>query len=528
MNLIDWSAPSEPGVYLFKSISGEIIYVGKAKSLRERLAHYRAGGLDSKTSELIKHADFLELIACRNEADALVLENTLIKQHRPKYNVSLKDSSYYAYLKITGEEFPRILTTRKREQSRGEKLLGPFVSGFSRQIALRETRRAFGIRICQKLPKQACLQFHLGFCTAPCIGKISRAEYAENVGKAESVLSGKTEEVEKTLENEMKQASERLDYERALQLRERISAISRIRQKQLMEFRSDGDEDFFGFVKEGSKVRCCVLNSRLGVVLNRDAFAVEAIGESPLAEIILRYYDSRSLPKRVFAIVEGEGEFAALSKILSLQSCELVSPQKGDKLSLVRLAEKNAALSLGVVGSSQEAIALQKSLGLYRPPASIDCFDVSNLAGRQNVGSCVRLVDGKPDKKNYRRFKVRGVEGQDDFASMKEIVYRRYLGVLKAGGEGESAKDSLPDLVLIDGGPGQLHSAMAALGELGIDLPIAALAKKEEEIYLPDLLAPRKLSRGNSGLKLLQRCRDEAHRFALKYNRKRREMESGY
>ncbi len=521
--MIDWNAPSSPGVYIFRSKPGEVLYVGKANNLSARLAHYKNGsGHEPKTANLVREAESLELIACRNEADALILENTLIKQHRPKYNISLKDSTYYAYLKITNEEFPRILTVRKRETAPGEKLIGPFVSGQGRGTALRETMRTFGIRICKQLPDKACLQYHLGFCTAPCIGKISKEDYGNNVRKAEEVLRGKTEEVEKAIGQEMEQASARMDYERALQLRERLSSLQKIKQKQLMETQAFGNEDFFGFVRDGEKLRCCVLNSKSGIILNRDSFVVEAIGESPFSELILRYYESHQLPQKVFASIEGS-EAQALSQILSSHSSELAVPKKGDKLALVMLAEKNAGLAVGVAASSSEAIALQKALALRKPPASIDCFDVSNFGGKQNVGSCVRLLDGQPDKKNYRRFKVRQLlEGQqDDFASMQEIVYRRYASALKA-------QEGMPDLVLIDGGPGQLHSALKAFGELGIDLPIAALAKQEEEIYLPDLLAPRRLPKSHAGLQLLQRARDEAHRFAIKYNRKRRKMESGY
>lgn len=518
---MDWTAPDAPGVYLFKSGTGEILYVGKAKSLANRLASYRSSSLSGKTAQLMKRVQSLEVMACRNESEALVLENTLIKQHRPPYNILLKDNVQYAYLKITGETFPRILTVRKRQAARGEKVLGPYVSGEGRAVALREVNRLFGLRICRTLPRQACLQYHLEFCTAPCIGRISSQEYAENVARAEQVLEGKTGPVERALEAEMNAASARLDYERALQLRTRWTAIRRIRQRQLMDSPNGHDEDFFGFIQDGEKLRVCVLKQREGLVFARDTFAVDAIGESSKAQVVLRYYESHQPPAKAFALLDDGQEVSVVAEILARQSSRFIRPQKGDKLELVKLAEKNAALAVGVAGSSGESLALQKALGLQRPPAAIDCFDVSNLAGRQIVGSCVRLQDGKPDKGKYRRFLVRTITEQDDFAAMKEIVFRRYRGALEKG-------EPLPDLIVIDGGPGQLHAAMNALGELSIELSIVSLAKREEEVYVPDTMRPLRWPRSSPALKMLMRARDEAHRFAITYNRKRRKMESEY
>ena len=520
--MIDWnkiSAPDAPGVYLFKSAGGKILYIGKANSLRARLAQH-ASAREEKGARLGLEADSIEFFACRNEADALILENTLIKQHRPHYNIDFKDSDYYAYLKVTAESFPRIIVTRKRQIRRGEKLIGPFVSGIGRSVALREVQRLFKLRVCRKLPNQSCLQYEMGFCSAPCIGKISREEYVANVRSAQAVLQGGTKVVEDQLRSQMSQASGRLDFERSIELRERLSVLQRIRQRQLMDEPSEGDEDFFGFVRTGGKTSCCVLKARKGLICSKELFSFEdldGLGESAQAQFVLRYYDNNKPPRKAFSVV-GNAEEQALQSILGGQGCSFVSPQKGSKLELVRLAEKNAALSQGVAGSSKEAIELQRALSLPTPPALIDCFDVSNFGGKQNVGSCVRLSDGKPDKQNYRRFLVRGVQGQDDFSSMREIVLRRYKGALAKG-------EKLPDLVIIDGGPGQLHSALDALGELAVDLPVVALAKKLEEIYLPDKLAPLLLPRSGAALKLVQRARDEAHRFALKYNRKRRQME---
>ncbi len=514
------SAPKAPGVYIYKAASGQILYVGKAKNIFNRVSHYR-NPTDAKTAVLMRLAHSVEFIACRNEAEALVLENTLIKQHKPDYNISLKDGEQYAYLKVTDEKFPRILVTRKRSAKRGEKLLGPFTSGEGRFVALREATRSFGIRICNELPHQACLQYRLGFCTAPCIGKIREKDYGENVKAATNVLSGKTEDVEKRIGEEMKVASREENFERALELRNRLAAISRIKQRQLMETYHSGNEDFFGFVTDGAKMRVCVLKSREGVIRERESFTIDAIGESPQAEFILRYYESRAMPEKAFAALQNAADGQALAQLLATGGCIFAIPQKGDKLELVALAEKNAALSSGVAGSSQAALAVQKSLGLSKPPARIDCFDASNLAGKQIVGSCVRFLDGTPEKSFYRRFQVKSTPTQDDFASMKEIVYRRYRGALEKN-------EPLPDLVLIDGGIGQLHAAMQALQDLSLEFPIAALAKREEELYVPDSMTPIKLPKTSAGLRLLMACRDEAHRFALKYNRVRRKIEAEY
>ncbi len=519
--MIDFSsAPKAPGVYIFKAASGQILYVGKAKDIANRISNYK-NPTDAKTAALMRLVKSVEFIVCRNESEALVLENTLIKQHKPDYNISLKDGEQYAYLKVTDEKFPRILVTRKRAVKRGEKLLGPFTSGEGRFVALREATRTFGIRICNELPHTACLQYRLGFCTAPCIGKISEKDYGDNVKAATNLLSGKTAEVEGRLDEEMKLASKNEDFERALELRNRMAAISRIKARQLMETYHSGNEDFFGFVTAGEKMAVCVLKSRGGVISGRDSFTVDAIGESPQAEFILRYYESHPMPEKAFAALQNEADGQALSQLLAAGGCAFAIPKKGDKLELVSVAEKNAALSSGVAGSSQAALAVQKSLGLSRPPARIDCFDASNLAGKQIVGSCVRFLDGRPEKSFYRRFQVKSTPTQDDFASMKEIVYRRYRGALEKS-------EPMPDLVLIDGGIGQLHAAMQGLQDLSLEFPIAALAKREEELYIPDSMTPIKLPHSSAGLRLLMACRDEAHRFAVKYNRVRRKIESGY
>ncbi|OIO25941.1 excinuclease ABC subunit C [Candidatus Micrarchaeota archaeon CG1_02_55_22] len=518
--MIALEAPHQPGVYLFKDAASRTIYIGKAKDLYARLQSYRnppAG----KTAEMVRNAHGLDWITCRNEAEALVLENTLIKQHRPKYNVDLKDGVHYAYLKVTNEKYPRILVSRTRKAGKNEKVLGPYLSAQGRTVALHAATRTFGLRICNKLPKQACLQYHLGYCSAPCINNTTEEEYSQNVSRAEKVLAGKTGEIAQAMESEMRAASAKQEFERAMQLRDRLSALHRIEQKQLMESRREGNDDYFGFVRDGEKLRCCVLKSRDGLILDRDVFALDVIGDSPQAEVILRYYETHAIPNRTYTRLGSLEEEAALAEIIFKMNGKIITPKKGDALELVRLAEKNAALQTGVSGSSTEAVALQKALGLYKPPATIDCFDASNLAGKQVVGSCVRFDDGKPVKNHYRRFKIRSFAGQDDFAAMHEIVYRRYRSMLEKG-------EAPPDLILIDGGPGQLNAALSALSELSIDIPTAALAKKDEEIYLPELMEPRRLPKSHAGLKLLMRCRDEAHRFALKYNRLRRKIEQEY
>jgi excinuclease ABC subunit C len=396
------------------------------------------------------------------------------------------------------------------------KLFGPFTSGSAKVLVATTLRKAFKMRICKVLPKRKCLQYDLGFCSAPCIGKISEEEYAKSVHELENVLSGR-EGLEKAvngMRSEMKRASASTNFERAMQLRDSISKLEGLEIRQKMELSDFADEDFIAMHEEGGRAMVQMFKVVRGVVRDRKKYEFSIAGaEDALAEFITRYYSEGGVPRYVFVEHEIEGK-GALEAFLSGKRGAPVSisvPQIGDKKKLLELLKKN--IYSEIAGHAEPAlVSLREKLSLPSIPMTIEAFDISNLFGTNIVGSMVQFVNGKPNKSNYRRFKVRTVEAQDDFASMREIVLRRYLHLM-----GEGAK--LPDLILIDGGLGQLNAALSALREAGADIPCISLAKENEEIYHPERMEPIRLPRSDSGLKILMHARDEAHRFVISYHR---------
>ncbi len=509
--------PDAPGVYLMRDSAGKVIYVGKASSLRKRLSQYFGKVGDPKTRVLVSQIASIEVLPTASEAEALILESNMIKGHQPKYNLTLKDSRHFSYLAITGEEFPRLLLARRNSSGafrlRNARFFGPFVEGSKRAVSARFLRKLFRIRICGKMPKKECLQYHIGNCDAPCAGRISREDYARNAEALAQVLEGKGEarRIISSLEARMKAASDALDFERAAALRDQMAALRIFFDRQRVEMSRRSEEDFIAFRRIGGTLHVRILRSRNGVIGRAESHALAIKSqEGPEINFCLQYY--RELPNRVYADLP-EAALDALNSALGTGAFRRPGKEKAKVLDI-------ASQSITFGGLDPSVIALKKALSLENDPITIEAFDISTLFGEDSVGSMSRFVNGKPDKKGYRRFMIKTVDGQDDCAMMGEVVFRRYSRLLREGAPP-------PDLVLIDGGAGQLHAAMQALDRSGVRLPVAALAKREEEIYLPERMRPARLPRSDAGLRLLQRCRDEAHRFAVSYQRLRRAKRAG-
>jgi len=512
--------PVNHGVYLFKNEDDEILYVGKAKNLRSRVKSYFAS-IDQppKTRQLVGKIRNIDFILVNNEVEALLLENKLIKQHTPKYNINLKDAKTYAYIALTREEYPRILTSRK--VSPKLESFGPYTDGYSRQDLQRLVTKVFKLRTCKTMHKRACLQHHIGNCTAPCIVKVTKEQYAEQVKGARMFLEGKFDRTLFLLDQQMQQASKDQKFERALELRNQMASIRLLTQRQIVDNERRFDQDAMVFCGEGDKVRVIQMGLRKGVLLGKKEFIVD---RQPMVEqeFLKAFYAVNQIPREILLnkpCWQDPEEKKALEEFLyakRLAPVTLTVPKrKGNKLCLVQLAEKNLQSSLT---GNNALVDLQTALDLPRLPRIIECFDISNLGQEHVVSGMVRFTDAKPDKKNYRKFKIKTVEGQDDFASMNEVVTRRYKRLKE-----ENAQ--MPDLIIIDGGPGQVSAAQTALDTLNLKLPLIGLAKENEEIYKPTEHTAIQLDKNSRMMLLIRQIRDATHDFSLGYNRKRREMQ---
>lgn len=511
--------PANPGVYLFKDSGNEIIYIGKAKSLRKRVSSYfQKTDHYPKTALMVSKIRQLDWVVVDNEVEALLLENNLIKKHSPKYNIDLKDGKTFAYLKLTDEKFPRILSTRK-VVSNGQ-YFGPYVDGFARMQLLGLVVQLYKIRTCTTLPKKACLNYHIGLCTAPCIGNVTPDQYNLQVKSAAHFLKGDRLGVVKNLEVEMKQASFDLKFEKALEKKRQIDAILNIDGRQKVELVKTYDQDVIAFMQDGQKCLIEMFTIAKGVISGKKEFTFD-YHDRIFEEFIARYYSTNKIPGEIVlnkAFAGTKEDLETLSAYLTkFKGTKVVVtvPQRGEKQGLVQMAEKNATINIGADGVLAE---FKNMLNLPDIPRIIECFDISNLSYDYIVGAMVRFVDGKPDKKGYRKFKINSVVGKnDDFASMREVVQRRYSRLQKEGAQ-------MPDLVIIDGGRGQLNAALDALKGLELKIPVIALAKREEEIYIPGLSEPKKFDKNSRSMLFVRSVRDSVHKFVLGYNRKRREM----
>jgi excinuclease ABC subunit C len=529
------SLPDRPGVYLMQDEAGDIIYVGKALSLKDRVRSYFSGTPSSpKVRALVNRIADLDYIVTDSEVEALILESNLIKEHRPWYNVRLRDDKNYPYLKITNEPFPRVMVVRRREED-GSRYFGPYTNSQAMRQTVKFLRKHFPIRACRRRlegnKERPCLNYHINRCLAPCTGEVSPEAYGEIVDQVCRFLEGRREGLIKDLTAKMEAAAKDLRFEEAARLRDQINALQYAAQDQQKIVGDLGlDQDIIG-VAQGEGIACVqVFFVREGKIVGREQFLMEDESGSAPGEIVaafLQQYYPRAahIPKEI--LIEAEVEDSdALSQWLSTKRGSKVYikvPRRGPKRRLLALVQENARLALeDVLGAQsrrqqeiQRALTrLQEILGLPDLPGRIEGYDISNIQGREAVGSLVVFTDGEPDKDQYRRFRIR-TEGPDDYAMLQETVRRRFLRGLQEG-------SPMPDLILIDGGKGQLSSVNAVLTELDLSIPSCSLAEREEEIYLPSSPEPLRLPRDDAGLLLLQRVRDEAHRFALTYHRQLR------
>jgi excinuclease ABC subunit C len=542
--------PTKPGVYLLKDDRGRVLYVGKAQSLRNRVRQYwqqsRAAQPLRIESQMDRVTD-VEYTIVDSVSEALLLESTLIKRHQPRFNVRLKDDKSYPYIKVTlSDDFPRIERTRKLPND-GSRYFGPYASASSVDEAMNLIRRLFPFRTCtidikdgkRALPRP-CLLYHIKRCQGPCIEAISKDDYRADIEQVMLFLEGKQELVVRRLRYEMAQASEATDYERAADMRDKLRAVERTMESQKMAAFARTELDVLGYARQGGGAAVQLFAIRDGTTIARDIFLLENVGDSSddeaLAAFIKQYYAATaSIPKRVLVPHRPSeaDELAAFLESRRGHKVTLSVPQRGDGRALMDLAARNAAETLAreqarwLADEGKTLAALEElagALGLPSPPLRIECYDISTIQGTNTVGSMVVFEEGRPRSGEYRRFRVKSVVGTDDYASHREVLRRRFYRALEAEeGVAEELRWRLPDLVVIDGGLGQANAARGVLDALGLhDMPVIGLAKEREEVFLPGIAQPFVLPTNSQALYLLQRLRDEAHRFAVTYHRKLR------
>lgn len=536
-------APEGPGVYIFKGEGGEILYVGKARFLRNRVRSYFGQDLPPKTRAMMERATDVEFITADSEAEALILESNLVKKHKPRYNILLKDDKHYPYLRVgLADEWPGVTIARRMKKD-GARYFGPYTRAGAVRETLKLLRKVFPYRTCKdttfKTQTRPCLEYHLGRCPAPCAGLCSRDAYMETIEEVVRFLEGKHREVRDSLERRMKVRAESLDFEGAAKLRDQIRALDQIMSAQKAITADMKDRDVLGFHPYGEDGYVAVLVVREGRLLGREGFKLVGTRDEPLSEVLVafiaQYYSSRAaaVPEEIL-VPDAGADTASLENLLrqvSGHSVKVLAPKRGFRKDLVDMAMDNARVLVSELvpleerkkAENQKAMEdLARELGLPVLPRRIEGYDVSNTGGKDASASLVVLQDGKPDKSSYRRFKI-SLEEPNDYAMMEEALRRRFSRGLQERREGKSGKFSVfPDLILVDGGKGQVSVAAKVLRDLGLDIPVAGLAKKNEEIYLPSREDPLVLPRDSGALFLVMRLRNEAHRFALSYHRKLR------
>jgi excinuclease ABC subunit C len=541
--------PTSPGVYIFKDGDDAIIYVGKAKNIRSRVANYftKSGDGRPKIYELRERVSRIDFIVTRTETEALVLEANLIKRNRPRFNASLKDDKSYPYIVVTtGDEYPRVFATRSTHDAR-HRYFGPFPSASSVHSTLEVLNKTFPFRKCRgpepgRRSGVPCLNYHIGRSSAPCVGAISKEGYDGIISDVVDFLEGRVDDLIRTRQAAMKGAARDMDFERAAKLRDELSALGHVRDRQQATLDSEESFDAIGAFSQGESACVQVFAVRAGQVVNRDSFLLDNYGEASAESVALQfvpqYYDTVTIPREIL-IPSTEDEEALRPLVEHLSGLrgtrvEVRRPQRGDKRRVLESAVRNAELSLSHEKALEEAKrdqvastldALREELALPRLPMRIECYDISNTMGTNSVASMVVFKGGRPAKDQYRRFKIKTVEGADDFASMAEVIKRR-LERLKEN----DPKFPPPDLILLDGGKGQLSSVIPIFADMNVgaelpDISLRSLAKRDEEIYEPGRPEPIVLRRNSAELHLLQRVRDEAHRFANTYHRKLRTTE---
>ncbi len=540
--------PAKPGVYLFKDAEGRPIYIGKAKSLRQRVRSYFQQGRNDRTTirGLAERVDDIEVIVTGSEVEALHLEQNLIKRHRPAFNIRLRDDKSFPYIAVTVEDdFPRVMFTRERHR-RGVAYFGPYANAKKVRETLDVLNRVFPYRPCEG-PKPGrhsgipCLDYHIERCLAPCVGYISKEDYRLIIEQVMEFLSGETRPVLRDLEQKMQDAATDERFEEAARYRNRLFAVRHLAERQAADKRAVGTVDVIGIAAEGDRAAVQLFPLRDGKLIDRYSFHLENVEGQDLGALleafVLEYYGSSpSIPPQI-VVPQGVGDTSVLEEFLSERRrsrVEVRAAARGEKRRLAELAEQNARIALesDAVQSEQRRLRrvealeeLREALNLESLPIRIECFDISNLQSASPVGSMVVFQDAMPKKSDYRKFGVRGVDGQDDFASMAEVVTRRFARRRDVTAEQyDNSFAATPNLVVVDGGKGQLSAVLAAMQ--AFDLPrvaVISLAKREEEVFLPGDPKPVVLDRHSPALQLLQRIRDEAHRFALDFHRQRRD-----
>jgi len=531
--------PHSPGIYLMRDAEGSILYVGKANNLHHRVRSYfnQTQKLSPKITRMVSQVADIDFFVVTSEQEALILEQNFIKQYHPRYNVRLRDDKTFPYLRIgISEEWPRILITRRLEQD-GGRYFGPFASAKSIKQTLRVIQVIFPFRICSKditgKARRPCLEYHLGHCLAPCTGKVSHKEYAEVINEVILFLEGKQEKVVRELKARMNKASEARDFEKAARIRDQIQAISEVIEGQKIAAKVRGEQDVIAFAQDKDQAYVQVCFIRGNRLIGRESFLLQGTRhEEPvqiMTSFIKQFYSSSpNIPPLVLLQYPVEDKSVIRDWLQSKRGArfEIQVPRRGSKKQLIDIVAENARQGLEQLKikeltaprSMDAALAeIEKELSLKSLPLRIEAYDISNIQGSSAVGSMVVFEKGKPKPAHYRRFKIKTVSGANDYAMLQEVLQRRFKRSLKADTSTTDSWAIIPDLVLIDGGKGQLNSALSVLKEMGSTIPLASIAKENEEIYLPRRKEPVVLPKSSPGLQLLQRLRDEAHRFAISY-----------
>jgi excinuclease ABC subunit C len=531
------SLPKTPGVYLMKNTEGKVIYVGKALALKNRVSSYfQNTRKDAKTQALVAEIADFDYILTGTEIEALILECNMIKRYNPYYNIMLRDDKHYPYIRIDlNETYPRIRVTRKVEND-GAKYYGPYIAAHVLHDVLDTVSKMFPVRTCRlDLPdgrkRRPCINYEMGRCLAPCAGKVSEYEYKRMVSEVADFLSGRHKGLRKQLQEDMNAASANMEYEKAAMTRDRIRALERLFEKQKAAFPDLNDKDVFAVWQQGDEAVVQGMFVRRGELNHTERLFISCAGEAPpgvLAHVLKQYYSSvTGVAKQIYVSAEPDEKELIELWLTQVRGSKVAVhvPEKGDNRRLVDMALSNAKEALArrqarlqreYDNTTGALVALKDALGFESDINRMECYDISNTQGADSVASMVVFRGGKPEKKSYRRFRIKTVEGADDFASMSEVLTRR----LKRALEGAAGFDELPSLIVVDGGKGQLSAAYDALASLGLEeLPLISLAKREEEVFVVGQSAPVVLEKSSPALKLLTRIRDEAHRFAITYHR---------
>jgi excinuclease ABC subunit C len=511
--------PPAPGVYLFKNDTGKVIYIGKAKDLKKRVSSYFTNKKhDKKTMNLVEEIKSTEFIVTNNETEALILESNLIKKFKGKYNVELRDNYRYPFIQLTNEKFPRFIVTRASKNSikKTTNTWGPFVDAHARKKTIELLEKTFNLRTCKTLPKKACLKYYINQCSAPCIGNISPEKYHESVQNAIDFFDGKKTMLVKALEKEMNNFANKKMFEQAIQKRNAIRNIKEsAKEKQAVDVFAKKNKDFIAWKKNPKGMTLVLLSFRKGTLLGKKVFEFNSqlVEDNIIEDFLINHYSEHAPPKKIVCNKKIFNK-NAITKQISDAHClpvELSDTPTAEEKRFTNLAEKN--LSFEINPKENTLLELQSELSLPFYPELIEAFDISHLGGTGTTASMVSFLNGVPLKTGYRRFRIRTAKDGDDFAAMQEVIGRRYTKVIK-----ENLKK--PDLVLVDGGKPQVSAAKKVLSLIGFKVPLIGLAKKNEEIFTPSSKTPILLDKKKTSLKLLQEIRNEAHRFAKKYQKK--------